>query len=90
MNAKVTGTDLTNQAAQTTRTNQLEAWLAREHEVELQIDAGVGPGVVQPEQAAGKTGLEMMQAMLRGELPYPSIARTLDFQLIEVGDGRAV
>ena len=28
--------------------------------------------------------------MLRGELPSAPIARTLDFQLIEVGDGRAV
>ena len=31
-----------------------------------------------------------MQALLRGELPYATIARTLDFLLIEVSEGRAV
>jgi uncharacterized protein (TIGR00369 family) len=32
----------------------------------------------------------MMQACLRGELPYPPIARTLDFQLLEVDAGHAL
>ncbi|MDP3618204.1 MAG: PaaI family thioesterase [Ramlibacter sp.] len=73
-----------------TQMNQLESWLAQEREVRTLIDAGVGPGVAKAEHVAGKTGLEMMQAMLRGELPYPPIAKTLDFQLIEVGEGRAV
>ena len=31
-----------------------------------------------------------MQAMLAGELPYPHIAETLDFSLIEVSVGRTV
>ncbi|WP_048441903.1 PaaI family thioesterase [Caenimonas sp. SL110] len=70
--------------------NQLEAWLAQEREVKAMIDAGVGPGVARAEHVAGKTGLEMMQAMLRGEMPYPPIAKTLDFLLIEIGEGRAV
>lgn len=70
--------------------NQLEAWLAQEREVMARLDAGVGPGVVKPQQLAGKTGLEMMQAMLRGEVPYPPIARTLDFTLMEVDEGRAM
>ena len=35
------------------------------------------------------TGLELMQAMLRGELPYPPIASTLDFTLLSVEDGMA-
>jgi uncharacterized protein (TIGR00369 family) len=47
-------------------------------------------GVARPEQVAGKTGLEMLNAMLAGELPYPPIADTLDFALIEVEFGRAV
>jgi uncharacterized protein (TIGR00369 family) len=58
--------------------------------VVARIDAGVGCGVARPEQVAGKTGLEMMQAMLRGELPLPPIARTLDFQLLEAEAGRAM
>ncbi len=52
--------------------------------------AGGRAGVSRPEQIAGKTGLEIMQALLRGELPYPPISETLGFFLIEVGDGHAV
>jgi uncharacterized protein (TIGR00369 family) len=70
--------------------SQLDAWLAQEAEVLARIHAGVGVGVSRPEQVAGKSGLELMLAMLRGELPYPPIAQTLDFQLIEVNAGRAV
>ncbi|MBI2770648.1 MAG: PaaI family thioesterase [Burkholderiales bacterium] len=73
-----------------TQMNQLEAWLAQEREVVARIEAGVGAGVARPEHVAGKTGMEMMQAMLRGELPFPPIAKTLDFQLLEVGEGRAL
>ncbi|MCJ0762316.1 PaaI family thioesterase [Variovorax terrae] len=73
-----------------TQNTPLETWLAQEREVAARLEAGCGPGVATPAQLAGKTGLEMMQAMLRGELPYPPIARTLDFQLMEVGEGRAL
>lgn len=73
-----------------TQMNQLEAWLALEQEVVQRITAGVGCGVARPEQVAGLNGLQVMQAMLRGELPYPPIARTLNFQLLEVGEGRAM
>ena len=70
--------------------NPLEAWLAEEREVIARLRAGIGAGVVRPEQLAGKSGLEMMQAMLRGEVPYPPIADTLDFTLMEVDEGRAL
>jgi uncharacterized protein (TIGR00369 family) len=70
--------------------NPLEAWLAEEREVVARLHAGIGAGVVRPEQLAGKSGLEMMQAMLRGEMPYPPIADTLDFTLMEVEEGRAL
>jgi uncharacterized protein (TIGR00369 family) len=73
-----------------TQANHLEDWLAQEAEIRARLEAGVGPGVAKPEQVIGKSGLELMQAMLRGELPYPPIARTLDFQLMEVGEGRAM
>ncbi|HYP84491.1 PaaI family thioesterase [Variovorax sp.] len=68
----------------------LETWMAQEREVAARLEAGAGAGVARPEQVAGMTGLEMMQAMLRGDLPYAPIAQTLDFQLIEVEAGRAV
>ena len=70
--------------------DRLEEWLAQEREVQARLDAGAGCGVATPQQVAGRAGLELLQAMLRGELPYPPIARTLDFQLLEVGEGRAV
>ena len=72
------------------KVDQLEQWLAQEREVGERISAGVGCGVATPDQVAGRGGLELLQAMLRGELPFPPIARTLDFQLMEVGEGRAV
>lgn len=70
--------------------DELESWLAQEQEVKARLDAGAGPGVARPDQVVGRSGLEVMQAMLRGELPYPPIARTLDFQLMEVDEGRAL
>lgn len=73
-----------------TRMDLLETWLAQEREVNARLAEGVGCGVAAPRQVAGRSGLEIMQAMLRGELPFPPIARTLDFQLVEVGEGHAV
>src|SRR5512141_3174206 len=73
-----------------TQDDPLEAWLAQERDTQARLDAGAGPGVVTPQQMAGRSGLEMMRAMLRGELPYPPIAQTLDFSLIEVDEGRAL
>jgi uncharacterized protein (TIGR00369 family) len=70
--------------------NHLEQWLADEAAANQRFAAGPGPGVATPEQIAGKTGLEMMQAMLRGELPYAPIAKTLDFLLVHVDKGQAV
>lgn len=68
----------------------LALWLEQEAAVSSRMNAGAGAGVSRPDQVAGKTGLELMHAMLRGELPYPPIARTLDFTLVEAGDGHAI
>jgi len=54
------------------------------------LQGGGKPGVASPAVAAGMTGLQLMQAMLAGRLPYPHIADTLDFSLVEVDVGRAV
>ena len=48
------------------------------------------PGLATPEMVAGKSGLEVMQGILEGEIPFPHIAETLDFSLVEVGTGKAV
>jgi uncharacterized protein (TIGR00369 family) len=65
----------------------LAAWHAREA-----LLRGVmrEAGVLRPEQIAGKTGLQLFDAMLAGELPYPPMSDTLDFLLVEAAHGRAV
>jgi uncharacterized protein (TIGR00369 family) len=70
--------------------NGLDAWLAAEANVRAQLDAGPGPGLASPQDIFGKTGLEIMQEMLAGKLPYAWLARTLNFTLIEVSHGRVV
>jgi len=57
---------------------------------ERMLRGGGKPGTATPALVAGKTGLQVMQAMLAGELPYPHIAETLDFALVEVEAGKAV
>lgn len=71
-------------------TTPLDTWLAQEHAICAVLDQGPGPGVARPDQIAGLTGLEIMQAMLRGDIPYAAIAKTLDFAVMEVEAGRAV
>ncbi|MGS5088374.1 PaaI family thioesterase [Hydrogenophaga sp. A37] len=68
----------------------LETWLAQEREILQRLATGPGPGVARPEQIAGKSGLEQMQAMLNGDIPFAAIAQTLDFLIVEVGEGSAV
>lgn len=73
-----------------TQPTTLDAWLAEEAAVLTRLNAGPGPGVARPEQIGTLNGLEQMQAMLRGELPYAAIAKTLDFIILEVSEGRAL
>ena len=66
-------------------------WIEHVKAVRTHMLAGGGkPGVALPGSIAGKTGLEVMEAMLAGELPFPHIAQTLDFSLVEVAAGKAV
>ena len=65
-------------------------WMEQGEAVRARVLAGGGkPGIIGLNKAAGKTGLEIMHAMLAGALPYPHIAETLDFALIEVALGKA-
>jgi uncharacterized protein (TIGR00369 family) len=47
-------------------------------------------GVAKPEDIAGLTGREMLDAMLAGRLPAPTMAETLGFRLVQVDDGVAI
>ena len=70
--------------------NQLQDWLALEEKLRARLLQGPGPGVAQRHQLKGKNGLQTMQALMAGELPFASIARTLDFLMVEVSEGKAV
>jgi uncharacterized protein (TIGR00369 family) len=47
-------------------------------------------GVATPDQIAGLSGLEMLRVMMAGNLPAPTIGKTMGFRLVEVEKGRAV
>jgi uncharacterized protein (TIGR00369 family) len=47
-------------------------------------------GLASAEQFASMSGLELLRAMIAGDIPAPPIARTMGFRLAEVGEGRAV
>ncbi|MBL8328509.1 MAG: PaaI family thioesterase [Rubrivivax sp.] len=70
--------------------DQRAAWLAEDQAVRARLASGAGPGVSRPEQLKGLTGLQLMQALMAGELPFASIAQTLDFVLLHVEPGQAI
>ena len=47
------------------------------------LEGGGKPGLASQGSVAGRTGLQFMQGMLAGHLPYPHIAETLDFGLVD-------
>ena len=65
----------------------LAEWQARAAALHAQSSS---VGVARPEQVIGKTGLQMFEAMLAGEIPRAPITETLDFMLVEASHGRAV
>ncbi|MED5621368.1 PaaI family thioesterase [Ideonella sp. BN130291] len=74
-----------NDLSTTERT--LAEWQARDAEVRARIrHTGLG----RPEQFAGKTGMQVFEALLAGEIPAPPISATLNFSLVEATPGRAV
>lgn len=47
-------------------------------------------GVATPEQMTTRSGIEFLRAIIAGDLPAPTIGRTLNFRLVEVDPGRAL
>ncbi len=78
----------TENTAETT----LNAWQAQLEEVRRRrVERGGGhAGLAKPQQVVGMTGLQVMKALLEGDLPHPYMADTFDCELIEVGDGLAI
>lgn len=69
--------------------DHLETWLAQEAAIRKRLSQGAGPGVATAAQVQGKTGLQVMQGVLDGSLPFATIAATLDFVLVAVDKGQA-
>ncbi|WP_372524708.1 PaaI family thioesterase [Piscinibacter sp.] len=63
----------------------LAAWQARETQLRARR---LQPGLGRPEQFAGRSGIQIFEAMLAGEIPVPPISGTLDFMLVEAEPGR--
>ena len=62
-------------------------WLAEEEAVRARVGK---VGLMSPEDLAGKSGLEMLAAMIAGKLPRVPMSETLDFLLVRVEPGVAV
>jgi uncharacterized protein (TIGR00369 family) len=71
-------------------TTTLETWLAEEAKAMAIYAAGSGEGVASRDQIAGKTGLEMMRAILQGELPSAPIGKSMNFCLIHLEEGQTI
>jgi uncharacterized protein (TIGR00369 family) len=65
----------------------LQQWQAEEAVVRGRQQA---VGLARPEQVQDLSGLQILQAMLDGQLPPPPMAETLDFMLLSAAHGEAV
>jgi uncharacterized protein (TIGR00369 family) len=73
-----------------TTEDTLAQWNREYEEIVRRMRAGAGAGLASRADFAGLNGMQQMQAMLDGKAPYPHIADTMDFSLVEIGEGRAV
>jgi uncharacterized protein (TIGR00369 family) len=70
---------------------QSSVWINQQTDALQRVRDGGGiPGIAKMEQLAGKSGREILHAMMSGELPYPPMNETMNMTLLEVGEGRAV
>ena len=61
-----------------------------EDSIERQITVNWEDPNALAKEARGLPGLEFLQKIVSGELPPPPLAKLLNFELLEVGEGRAV
>ena len=74
----------------THKKNTVTEWMEESAAARVKLLAAGGkPGLAVASGLAGKTGMEIIQAMLAGVLPYSHMAETLDFALIAVEPGKA-
>lgn len=73
-----------------TENSTLSTWLLAEKEAMAALDQGVGPGALAPAKLAALNGHEVMQAMMRGALPYAVCAKTNHYYAVEASPGKAI
>jgi uncharacterized protein (TIGR00369 family) len=66
----------------------LARWMAEEEAIRARFARA--PGFARPEQAEGRSGMQLFEAMLAGEIPRPPMSETLDFLLVHVAPGIAI
>jgi uncharacterized protein (TIGR00369 family) len=79
---------MTTQTSAMNPEDTLTRWQAEEAAVRTRFQTT--PGVATPAQIAGRSGLQIFQALLAGEIPPPPMAVTLDFTLIGIEPGFAL
>ena len=71
--------------------NKPTDWATQQSDAVQRMREGGGlPGLARAEQIAGKSGRQILKAMVAGELPYPPMNDTMNLALLEIGEGRAV
>jgi uncharacterized protein (TIGR00369 family) len=70
-------------------TQQLDAVLASQQSSPF-AHAQHSDGLSMTQRLAGKSGLEVMTLWLEGQTNSPRISKTMDFHLVELGDGLAI
>jgi uncharacterized protein (TIGR00369 family) len=66
-------------------------WACQQAEAQQRMrDGGGAPGLARMEQLVGKSGHEILDAMMYGELPYPPMNETMNMTLLAVDNGLAV
>ncbi|MDN3988079.1 PaaI family thioesterase [Zwartia vadi] len=68
----------------------LARWIEEEKNLLASMKNGRKSGFLTPGQISSMTGLEIMQAVRRGELPSGPMAITMNYMLMEVEPGRVV
>jgi uncharacterized protein (TIGR00369 family) len=62
-------------------------WLNQEREALVRLEMGRGVGVANTGDLEGMSGLQIMQGMMEGQLPYAECAKTMGFFAIEAAAG---
>ena len=68
----------------------LKSWIEEEEKLLQAMEQGRRAGTITRDMVGKMSGIEVMQAVRRGDLPNGPMARTLNYLIIEVEPGRAV